>query len=395
MGRVLTLVAALLFTFLSPAWADILSGAKSYRAGDYPAALAEFRALAADGEPLAQFALGLMYSEGTGVSRDFVAATEWYRQAAENGHAQGQYNLGVAYYTGIGVPRDYAKAVYWYNQAARQGDARSQNNMGYMYESGKGVPQDYVRSVAWYQLAAEGGNVNAQVNLGNAYRTGRGVEANHDQAIAWLRKAVDQWETSDPLKLWIVESPQSIKAYPESVGASPAVQIAEDENIIDDPSADESETQLAATQAEAPAVEETVVEAPVVEQTTEEIEPPTEVLVAEAAPLPDSSTPTTKHQYELIDDAKTSSATAGFSVQLGAFRNPDNAQRGWARLRNAHPDLLSELPFDLSLYVSKVDLGEEMGVWFRVLTGPFTAKTEAYALCNELRDRAVDCLVRP
>jgi hypothetical protein len=410
MGRVLTLVAALLFTFLSPAWADILSGAKAYRAGDYPAALAEFRALAADGEPLAQFALGLMYSEGTGVSRDFVAATEWYRQAAENGHAQGQYNLGVAYYTGIGVPRDYAKAVYWYNKAARQGDARSQNNMGYMYESGKGVPQDYVRSVAWYQLAAEGGNVNAQVNLGNAYRTGRGVEADHDQAIAWLRKAVDQWETSDPLKLWIVESPQSIKAYPEAVGASPAVQIAEDENIIDDPSADESETQIAATQAEESAaevapveeavvvetiVEEPVVEEPVVEQVLELIEPPAEVMVAEAAPLPDSPTPTTKHQYELIDEAETSSASEGFRVQLGAFRNPDNAQRGWTQLRDAHPDLLSEMPFDLSLHISKVDLGEDKGVWFRVQAGPFTAETEAMALCNELRDRAVDCLVRP
>jgi hypothetical protein len=53
------------------------------------------------------------------------------------------------------------------------------------------------------------------------------------------------------------------------------------------------------------------------------------------------------------------------------------------------------MPFDLSLFVNKVNLGEEMGVWFRVLTGPFTAKTEASALCNQLRDRAVDCLVRP
>jgi hypothetical protein len=382
MGRVLTLVAALLFTFLSPAWADILSGAKAYRAGNYPAALAEFRSLAADDEPLAQFALGLMYSEGTGVARDFVAATKWYRKAAENGHALGQYNLGVAYYTGIGVPRDYAKAVYWYNKAARQGDARSQNNMGYMYESGKGVPQDYVRSVAWYQLAAEGGNVNAQVNLGNAYRTGRGVEADHDQAIAWLRKAVDQWETTDPLKLWIYESPQSIKAYPEAVGASAAVQIAEDENIIDD---SENETQLAATQTEEPAVQ----------QITEAIEPPVEVMVAEAAPLPDNPAPTAKHHYELINEAKTSSASEGFRVQVGAFRDPDNAHRGWAQLRDAHPDLLSEMPFDLSLHISKVDLGEDKGVWFRVQAGPFTAETEAIALCSELRDRAVGCLVRP
>ena len=87
---------------------------------------------------------------------------------------------------------------------------------------------------------------------------GRGVEADHDQAIAWLRKAVDQWETSDPLKLWIVESPNSIKPYPEAVGASAAVQIAEDTNIIDDSPAGENETQIADPQTDEPVVEETV-----------------------------------------------------------------------------------------------------------------------------------------
>ena len=369
--------------FPPSAWADVVSAAKAYRAGNYAAALGEFRALADKGQPQAQFALGLMYAEGAGVTKDYAAAAAWYRRAAESGFAQGQYNLGVSYYTGIGVPRNYARAVYWYEKAARQGDARSQNNMGYMYESGKGVPRDFTRAAEWYRVAAEGGNVNAQVNLGNAYRNGRGVERDHDLAIAWLRKAVDQWETNDPLKLWIVESPQSIKPYPEAVGAPAAIQVAEGDEGLLEPSAGGGTV---------------VVEAPAEEPAPEpRLEAPIEQMVAVATRRPDATSPTSKRQYEIyIGDDDTPSPTEGFRVQLGAFSNPENAHRGWSELRDAHPDLLGEMEFDLSLHISKVDLGEEIGVVFRVQAGPFPEETEAQALCSELQNRDVGCfLVKP
>lgn len=403
MRRVLILSTALLLAFLPPAWADVLSAAKAYRAGNYAVALAEFRALADEGQPLAEFALGLMYAEGAGVTKDYTEAIAWYRRAAESGFAQGQYNLGVAYYTGIGVPRDYAQAVYWYQKAARQGDARSQNNMGYMYESGKGVPQDFTRAAEWYRLAAEGGNVNAQVNLGNAYRTGRGVERDHELAIAWLRKAVDQWETSDPLKLWIVESPQSIKPYPEAVGAPAAIQVAADEGETLDPAA-EGGTVIVEAPAAEPVADEPVTEEALAEEPEPEApipEAPIEEMVATATRGPDATSPTSKRQYDLYEifiggGDDTPSPTEGFRVQLGAFSNPENAHRGWSELRDAHPDLLGEMEFDLSLHISKVDLGEEIGVVFRVQAGPFPEETEARALCSELQNREVGCfLVRP
>ena len=397
MRRVL-LISALFLVFVSPAWADLLTGAKAYRSGDFASALAEFRKLSGEGAPLAQFALGQMYAEGAGVPQDFDEATKWYKLAAKSGLAQAQYTLGVAHYTGIGAPRNYLQAARWYEKAARQGDARSQNNLGYLYESGKGVRQNHATAVEWYRVAAESGNVNAQVNLGNAYRVGRGVEPDHELAIAWLRKAVDKWETHDPLKLWIVESPQSIRPYSEAVGAGPAVQsiqIAQDGDLINDPSATRIVDGTAPAETEA-TEESTVAEAPEAAPTVSPWNNG-EILVAEVAPTPETQTSQSKRQYDLADvQAETVSVTDGFRVQLGAFSNPENAGRGWRQLRDAHPDLLGEMEYDVSLHISKVDLGSDKGIVFRVQAGPFTEINVAQTLCSELKSREVGCfLVRP
>ena len=398
MRRVL-LISALLLVFVSPAWADLLTGAKAYRSGDFASALAEFRKLADEGMPLAQFALGQLYAEGAGVPQDFDEATKWYELAGRSGLAQAQYTLGVAHYTGIGAPRNYLQAARWYEKAARQGDARSQNNLGYLYESGKGVRQNHATAVEWYRLAAESGNVNAQVNLGNAYRVGRGVEPDRELAIAWLRKAVDKWETHDPLKLWIVESPQSIRPYSETVGAGLAILVAQDEDLLEDPSStrivDRPDTAPVET-AEEPTEESIVVEAPEAAPTVYQWGYD-EQLVAEVAPTPETQSSQSKRQYDLADDqAETVSVTDGFRVQLGAFSNPAKADRGWRQLREAHPDLLGEMEFDVSLHISKVDLGSDKGIVFRVQAGPFSEINVAQSLCSELKSREVGCfLVRP
>ncbi len=286
-----------------------------------------------------------MYAEGAGVAQDFDEATKWYELAAKSGLAQAQYTLGVAHYTGIGAPRNYLQAARWYEKAARQGDARSQNNLGYLYESGKGVRQNHATAVEWYRLAAESGNVNAQVNLGNAYRVGRGVEPDHELAIAWLRKAIDKWETSDPLKLWIVESPQSIRPYSETVGAGPAIQVAQDEDLLED----SSPTRIVEAPGDSAPVETagesngeiTIVAAP-------KAAPAPypwgydEQLVAEVVPTPETQSSQSKRQYDLADDQA------------------------------------------------------DKGIVFRVQAGPFNEINAAQTLCSELKSRGVGCfLVRP
>uniref|UniRef100_UPI003567E3EB tetratricopeptide repeat protein n=1 Tax=Sneathiella sp. TaxID=1964365 RepID=UPI003567E3EB len=74
---------------------------------------------------------------------DFATALREWKPLAEQGDADAQYNLGVMYYNGTGVPQDYKQAVKWYTAAAEQGFANAQHNLALMYNYGTGVPQDY------------------------------------------------------------------------------------------------------------------------------------------------------------------------------------------------------------------------------------------------------------
>ncbi|NIP17903.1 MAG: sel1 repeat family protein, partial [Xanthomonadales bacterium] len=51
-------------------------------AGDYEAALEEFRPLAEEGDPVAQNALGVFYTHGLGVPVDPRQGVEWFLQSA-------------------------------------------------------------------------------------------------------------------------------------------------------------------------------------------------------------------------------------------------------------------------------------------------------------------------
>ena len=129
-------------------------GAAAYGRGDYTTALRLFRRLADQGDAGAQFSLGAMHFEGTGVPQDYAAAMKWYRKAADQGDAGAQFNVARMYENGQGVPQDFATAVTWYREAAEQGLADAQINLGTMYFEGMGVPQDYVRAHMLFNIAA-------------------------------------------------------------------------------------------------------------------------------------------------------------------------------------------------------------------------------------------------
>jgi len=92
---------------------------------------------------------------------DYATALHEWRPLAEQGNARAQYYLGVLYSNGQGVPKDYVQAWQWYEKAAAQGIARAQYNLGTLYSNGDGVPQDFVQAHKWYSLAGANGNKNA------------------------------------------------------------------------------------------------------------------------------------------------------------------------------------------------------------------------------------------
>lgn len=167
----------------------------AYQHGDYPKALAIFLKLASQGNPVAQFNLGVMYKNGQGVPQDAGEAEKWYRLAAEQGYAPAQNNLGTIYEEGQGVPQDAREAVKWYSLAAEQGVAVAQNNLGVMYDNGQGVPKDDREAAKWYRLAAAQDEATAQGALGDLYRHGRGVPKDRVVAYALYHVAATNDDT--------------------------------------------------------------------------------------------------------------------------------------------------------------------------------------------------------
>ncbi|MDX1432891.1 MAG: tetratricopeptide repeat protein, partial [Gammaproteobacteria bacterium] len=159
---VIALVIALVALPLAAADDDYEAGKRAYLAGDYERALAIWQPLAEGGDRFAQFSLGSLYFEGSGVDKDFAASARWFRAAAEQGYAPAQFNLGNAYKHGNGVEQDDVQAAEWWRKAAEQNFAPAQFNLGTQYYFGRGVPKDEDVAISWYRRAAENGHAQAQ-----------------------------------------------------------------------------------------------------------------------------------------------------------------------------------------------------------------------------------------
>ena len=115
MKRFIAIVA-----FLLPlaAWAGLDEGIEAYTIGDFPKALAEFQALADQGNVEGQYFLGLFYHNAFGVKRDQAEAAKWFLKAAQQGDARSQYYAGIMYAAGQGVAKDLPMADMWLTLSA-------------------------------------------------------------------------------------------------------------------------------------------------------------------------------------------------------------------------------------------------------------------------------------
>jgi TPR repeat protein len=81
----------------------------------------EIKHAARDGNMIAAFRLGQVYSSGTwGMPRDDKEAVKWFRMAAEGGHLESMLKIGLAYELGKGVAQDNKQASEWYWQVLRK-----------------------------------------------------------------------------------------------------------------------------------------------------------------------------------------------------------------------------------------------------------------------------------
>ena len=84
---------------------------------DYRTALKVWMSAAQEGDPDAQYYVGVLYEKGAEGQPNYAKAADWYRQAADRGVRRAAINLGRLYEQGLGVTRNDAEARQWYAKA--------------------------------------------------------------------------------------------------------------------------------------------------------------------------------------------------------------------------------------------------------------------------------------
>jgi cell division septation protein DedD len=108
------------------------------------------------------------------------------------------------------------------------------------------------------------------------------------------------------------------------------------------------------------------------------------VLTAPAA-TQSASVPKTAPQKPATSSANA--AGSGFLVQLASVNSEKLAEREWARLQKAFPDLFG----DRELTIEKKDIAGR-GTFYRVQTGGYASLDEARAVCGDLKAKKQACL---
>ena len=92
--------------------------------------------------------------DGSGVEADPGRAVELLNYAASYfGDSNAQYNLGRLYLDGTGVDQDRRQAARWFNLAAEKGHHPAQAVLGQLLIAGEGVPRQPARGLMWLTLA--------------------------------------------------------------------------------------------------------------------------------------------------------------------------------------------------------------------------------------------------
>ena len=89
-----------------------------------------YQQAAEQGDPEAQYCLGLLYLEGNGVSKNEKTGAAWIKKAADQGHNEALRKLAWCYLNGCGVRQSLAESVRLSQLASGKGDEIDMNKYG-------------------------------------------------------------------------------------------------------------------------------------------------------------------------------------------------------------------------------------------------------------------------
>lgn len=313
--KVMTIGAAALLAMAGgPALATVKDGVDAWQRGDFPRAVSEWRGPAAAGDADAQFNIGQAYKLGRGVPTDETQAIDWFRKAALQGHAQAQDNYALALFQ-QGRKSD---AVPWLEKSVARDEKRTELVLGTMLFNGDAVQKDWVRAYALVTRSSQQGLAQASQTLTQMDQYIGGDERERGMAMA----ARIESDARARRIGFHADGPAALELPP-----SPPVQPAR-----------------AARPAPLPL-------------------PPTS---PSRSPSPSPSP---------VPAPAASSSAGGWRIQLGAFRNEENARTLWAKVGAKTGGTVRYVP---------------AGALTRLVAGGFASRAGAQAACAKA---GVPCVV--
>ncbi len=194
-------------------------GARAYYSGEKDKALSPLRYAAENGQAMAAWKLGRMYSQGDGVPEDDLRAFRYFSQVVREYSADGPeahsapfvasalVEIGRYFLTGISdtpVKQNPHKAHEVFTYAASYfGDADAQYNLGLMYLDNRLPDFDRRLAARWLKLAAVKGHVGAQAKFGELLFFTKEMTAARMTGLKWMTLARRQVAGSES-NAWIV-----------------------------------------------------------------------------------------------------------------------------------------------------------------------------------------------
>src|SRR5262249_6784954 len=166
---------------------------QSLRRRDPKAAFAWLCSAAAHGRAHAMEEVGLRYSNGAGVERDFVKAAQWFEMARAAGDASAGTLLAECYLFGKGVTKNESKATSLLRGSVAAKDPRAMDKLADCYHKGIGVTRDDAEAFRLYNQAAGLHYLDSAGNLGVLYLTseatnlGKNLPARTQAAVKLFR----------------------------------------------------------------------------------------------------------------------------------------------------------------------------------------------------------------
>lgn len=148
----------------TPASTSVDAGIKAARAGRFADAIAILRKHAEDGDVIAHYSLGLIYSKARGAALPErpALAHRHFQAAAKKGHVGAVFELAFQFERGIGTDANMETALRLYRIAAHNNHLNAQFNLAVLLSRGGAVKANPHEAYFWALTAQHNASIKPQ-----------------------------------------------------------------------------------------------------------------------------------------------------------------------------------------------------------------------------------------